>query len=80
MNVAVTVFAAFIVTEQVAPETLSHPAQPPKREPALAPAVSVTTVPLAYGSEQSVPQLMPAGLEVTVPLPVPDLPTVSVKV
>jgi hypothetical protein len=80
VNVAVTDFAAFIVTVQVAPETLSHPLHPPKREPALAPAVSVTTVSLAYGSEQSVPQLTPVGLDVTVPLPFPDLPTVSVKV
>jgi hypothetical protein len=80
VNVAVTDFAVFIATVQVAPETLSHPLHPPKREPALAPAVSVTTVPLAYASEQSVPQLMPEGLDVTVPLPFPDLPTVSVKV
>ena len=35
----------------------------------------MTGVPLLYPSEQSVPQFMPAGPEVIVPEPVPDLET-----
>jgi hypothetical protein len=41
--------------------------------------VSVTRVPLTYASEQSAPQLIPAGLDVTVPDPRPVLETVSMK-
>src|SRR5262245_59443103 len=54
------------------------PVQPAKVEFAPAVAVSVTIVPATNLSEQVEPQLMPAGLEVTVPLPVPVLVTVSV--
>jgi hypothetical protein len=46
------------------PETESHPVQPLKNMPD---AVRVTTVPLAYASEQSVPQSIPDGLELTLP-------------
>jgi len=76
-NVAVTDRAEFMATVQVAPETESHPLQPVCSNPGL--AVSVTTVSMAYGSEQSLPQLMPCGLEATVPSPLarPDLLTVS---
>jgi hypothetical protein len=80
LKVAVTDFAALMVTEQVAPETELQPVQPPKVDPLAAAAVSVTVVPLAYGSEQSAPQLIPAGVDVTVPLPAPGLLTDSVKV
>lgn len=48
-------------------------------EPLAAVAVRVTTVPLEYGSEQSDPQVIPGGVLVTVPLPVPDLVTVRVN-
>jgi hypothetical protein len=53
------------------------PDQPTKLEPLAAAAVSVTLLPLAYVSVQSAPQSIPLGDEVTVPLPVPALPTVS---
>ena len=55
----------------------ASPLQPANREPVAAVAVRVTTVPAAYDSAQSAPQAMPAGLLVTVPLPVPALVTVS---
>jgi hypothetical protein len=45
VNVAVTVLAAFMVTVQVAPETVSHPSQPVNADPLAAVAVKVTTVP-----------------------------------
>jgi hypothetical protein len=80
LNVAVTDFAAFTATVHVAPETELQPVQLPKTEPAAGVAVSVTVVPFVYGCEQSAPQLIPAGLDVTVPPPAPALPTVSMKV
>jgi hypothetical protein len=49
-----------------------------KRDPAAAAAVKVTFVPNANCVLQVAPQLMPAGLLVTVPLPVPIFDTVSV--
>ena len=67
VEAAVTVFAALMVTVHVVPETVSHPLQPAKVDPPAAVAVRVTLVPLLYGSEQSAPQLIPAGLELTVP-------------
>jgi len=74
---------AFSVNEQlgfVLPEQ-GPPAQPAKR-PVLVEANSWITVPAGKLAEQVVPQLMPAGLLVTEPVPVPDctLFTVSVKV
>lgn len=57
-----------------------HPVQPVRIDPDAATAVSVTDDPITYGSEQSVPQLMPAGFEVTVPVPVPARLTVTGKV
>jgi len=73
----VTARAAFTVTVQVAPDTLLHPVQPVRIDPEAATAVSVTEDPVRYGSEQSVPQLMPAGFEVTVPVPLPARVTVT---
>ena len=46
-NVAVTVFAAFIVIVHVVPEDVSHPPQLPNVDPLAALAVRVTTVPLS---------------------------------
>ena len=72
-----TDFAALIATVHVAPETASHPLHPLKRTLGL--AVSVTVVSMMYGSEQSLPQLIPDGLELTVPFAAatPVLLTVS---
>src|SRR3990172_9452317 len=77
LNVAVMLFAASIVTVH-APVPVQVPFQPAKTEPEEAAAVSVTRVPLLYGSEQSAPQLIPAGDELTVPAPVPPLLTLRV--
>jgi hypothetical protein len=49
-------------------------------EPAAGVAVRVTAAPLVNAAEHVVPQEIPAGLLVTVPLPVPDRETVSVEV
>jgi len=78
---ASTVAADVIGTVQV----LAVPVQPPPDQPAnvdpeLAAAVNTTLVPWLYVCEQSAPQVMPAGDEVTVPAPVPDLVTLSVYV
>jgi hypothetical protein len=61
------------------------PAQPPPLQPAnvdpdAGTALSVTVVPPENDREHAVPQLMPLGLLVTVPLPVPLLATCSVNV
>jgi len=79
-KVAVTVVAAESVTTHVPVPLQPPPVQPLKVEPMAGMAVSITTVPLAKLAEQVAPQVMPAGALVTVPLPVPALETVSVKV
>lgn len=80
VKVAVTVCACVSVTVQ-SPVAFRHaPLQPVKIEFASALAVSVTTVPLAYNSVQSAPQVIPVGPLITVPVPVPDLTTDKEKV
>jgi len=56
------------------------PLQPAKTDPEAGTTVTVTVVPPENDGEQVVPQLMPLGLLVTVPLPVPFLLTSSVNV
>src|SRR3989442_13289162 len=80
VNVGVTVVAALRVRGQAPGPGRRAPVQPLKVEPPAGAAVSVTAVPLAKLAAQVAPQVMPAGLLVTVPAPVPALETVSVKV
>src|SRR5439155_20503779 len=47
-----------------------------KVEPVMGVAVRVTNVPIGEVAEQAVPQSMPAGVRVTIPLPVHALTTV----
>jgi hypothetical protein len=61
-------------------EQSGSPLQPAKVEPVAGVAVRVTDVPLLYGSEQSDPHIMPVGLLVTVPVPVPPGVTVRLNV
>ena len=74
-NVAVTECAASIVTMQVPVPVQPDPVQPVKSEPTSAVAVSVTTAPSPKASEHVAPQSIPAGLEVTEPVPVPVFDT-----
>jgi len=67
-----------MTTMQVPVPAQPAPLHPAKVEVPFGAAVSVTTVPCAKVAVQVEPQLIPAGLLVTVPFPVPDLFTVSV--
>src|SRR5581483_3348543 len=78
VNVAFTVVSELIVRVHV----VFVPEQPPPDQPAnVEPfdgfAVSVTDVPKSKFWEQSFPQLIPDGFEVTVPSPEPGVVTVS---
>jgi hypothetical protein len=79
LKVAVTASAALIVTEQVPVPVQPSPLQPANVDPVAAAAVSTTTCPLVKLAEHVAPQLIPAGLLVTVPVPVPALRTVRVS-
>ena len=71
LNRAVTERASLIVTTQLPVPEHPAPDQPLKAEPTAARAVSVTARPSTYGSLQSLPHEIPAGSELTVPLPLP---------
>lgn len=53
------------------------PLQPLNVEPDAGVAVMVTLVPWLNVDEHVLPQSMPAGVDVTVPVPAPDLVTVA---
>src|SRR5690349_15681432 len=62
------------------PVPVHAPVHPVKVEPLLGFAVSITDVPTVKLAVHVCPQLMPAGALVTVPVPVPELVTVSCTV
>jgi hypothetical protein len=76
VNDAPTVVFAFKSTLQV-PVPEHAPDQPLNVAPALGVAVSTTLVPELNDALHVAPQLIPAGLLVTVPFPLPDSFTVS---
>lgn len=83
LKVAVTAALALTVNVQVDPVPEQAPLQFARvlgGLPAAGAAVSVTDVPTGTVIVHVVPQVRPAGFEVTVPLPVPDFATVTVAV
>lgn len=76
-KVAVTFLFASMVSVHV-DVPVHAPLHPVKEEPELAAAVKTTDVPALYAFVQVSPQLIPEGLLVTVPEPVPDFVTVSI--
>ncbi len=80
LNVAVTVVAALSVTVQVEVPLQPPPAQPTNSAPVSGVAVSVTMLSTANAALHWVPQLMPPGFEVTVPVAVPSRATVRFTV
>lgn len=77
LYLAVTCMFAVRVRVQVNPVPVQEPDQPPKLDPDAGAAVRVTCVPVVKLALQTVPQLIPAGLLVVVPLPVPAGVTVN---
>lgn len=80
LKVAVTDVLAFMVTVQLPVPLQPPPLQPAKTDPLDGVVVRVTEVPLLNDAEQVLPQMIPSGVLVTVPLPVPALVTVRVPV
>jgi hypothetical protein len=76
LNVAVTEVLAVRVTAH-APVPVHPPDQPTNVEPGEGEAVNVTDVPLAKLALHVVPQMIPDGLLVMVPVPAPASCTVS---
>jgi hypothetical protein len=76
LKFADTVVSPLIVTLQE-PVPLHAPDQPANVEADPGASVSVTTVPAGNVAWHVEPQLMPAGLLLTAPAPVPELCTVS---
>ena len=77
VNDTPTDFALSIVREHD-PAPLHAPVHPVKVLEAEGVAVSITPVPVAKPAEQSAPQEIPRGDEVTTPVPVPEVVTATV--
>ena len=71
VKVAVTVWAELIVTVQL-PVPVHAPLHPAKVEPEVGTAVNVTSIEALKGAAHVLPQLIPTGVLVIVPVPVPD--------
>ncbi len=76
VNVAVTAFAAVMVTVQVVAVEEPAPDQPVNVDVESGAAASVTLDAASKGAEPAEPQLMIPDVEVTTPPPVPVLVTV----
>jgi hypothetical protein len=79
VKAASTDVAELTVTVHVPVPPHPPPLQPLNVEPVAGTAVSVAVVPAVTDVAQTDPQLMPAGVLVTVPAPVPDLVTVRMS-
>ena len=77
-KLAVTVLSLLRVTLHIAVSLQSPPLQPTNAEPVSATAVRATVVPPAKTAAHLDPQAIPAGLLLTLPVPVPPRVTVSV--
>jgi hypothetical protein len=75
-KLAVTAAGEFPVTVHI-PAPVQPAVQPAKVEPVAGTALKTSTEPAAKVAEQVAPQAMPAGSEVMVPSPSPDLLTVT---
>lgn len=80
VNSAFTVWLEFIATTQAPVPLHPPPFQPVNVDPPAAVAVRVTELPLTKLAEHELPQEMPLGVLVTVPIPVPDFVTFKVAV
>ena len=77
MNAASTDLAVVMGTVQVPMPLHPEPVHPEKVELASGTAVRLTSLPCLKSAAHVVPQSIPAGELVTVPVPVPDLVTLS---
>jgi hypothetical protein len=77
VKLAVTAFAASMTKEHAAPFPAHAPLQFVKVEPAAGLAESARLLPPAKFALHVVPQLMPVGVEATVPLPLPLFVTLT---
>jgi hypothetical protein len=78
VKLALTACAALIVTTHAPVPLHPAPLHPENADPLAGVAVKVTCVPLTNAALHVAPQLIPAGLLVTVPLPLPVFVTVRV--
>ena len=79
VNIAVTATETLPAIVHEAVPVHPPPLQPLNAEPTAGVATSVTGVPRGYELEQTVPQLIPGDVLLTIPAPSPDLLTVTLR-